>query len=58
MYLCVPREGLGKRGGQGLEFEGKVVIDWANKCGLDPLCQFVPKCIPQQINVISTRNDF
>lgn len=54
MYLCVPREGLGKRGGQGLEFEGKVVIDWANKCGLDPLCQFVPKCIPQQINVIST----
>lgn len=45
----VQSEGHGKRGQLGLEFEGKVVIDWASKCGLDPFSQSVPRCIPQQV---------
>lgn len=55
MLVCASMcksEGHGKRGQLGLEFEGKVVIDWASKCGLDPFSQSVPRCIPQQVKKV------
>lgn len=55
MCICVQSEEQGKRGQLGLEFEGKVVIGWASKCGLDPFSQSVPRCIPQQVNKCTKR---
>lgn len=53
------REGLDKRSWLRLEFkEGVGEHKCAHKCGLNIFSQSVPKCIPEQINVISTQNDF
>lgn len=57
MCICVCSKGAGRRGWPRSESEEKVVIGWANKCGLDPFCRSVLTCIPQQMSVRSRQND-